>query len=323
MRHKKTITLFLALALTGVGVWYFQTIYYAAPVPTASTKLKSISSNAKDNSSGGIATAAQPSTGSTALASNDGSLGLFNEPVRSLMRSDKMAKVDYALLRVNTQCLAFMGRAMAANMVENSIAIEAKLSDSDKLLFGRATVDTRRAALSRSIEACSRLLEGSPVTADEMVAFNAQPNVAKWRTLAKAGQKENYRSDPAATLEFFEKVVSEPMLGSMEGFLYSGLSQSGELDKDYPAPQAVALRLLAVPFLLCQMGDDCRSGGIVNEQLCWQSGICGENVQDAILEHLRSQQINTAAFEQLVTRLRAKSEMISATIKQFNPQYRK
>lgn len=64
------------------------------------------------------------------------------------MRSDKMAKVDYALLRINTQCIAFNGVAMAANMVENTIAAEAKFSDSNKFLVGRSTVDTGRAALS-------------------------------------------------------------------------------------------------------------------------------------------------------------------------------
>ncbi len=96
----------------------------------------------------------------------------------------------------------------------------------------------------------------APITADEMAAFQAQPNAAKWRALVQSGQK-NFDADSAAALEFFEKIVSEPMLGSMEGFLYNGLSQSGELGKDYPAAQAAALRMLAVPFLLCQMGDDC------------------------------------------------------------------
>ncbi len=37
---------------------------------------------------------------------------------------------------------------MAANMVENTIAAEAKFSDSNKFLVGRSTVDTGRAALS-------------------------------------------------------------------------------------------------------------------------------------------------------------------------------
>ena len=156
-----------------------------------------------------------------------------------------------------------------------------------------------------------------------MTAFNAQPNTAKWRRLLKAGQKENFGTDFAATNEFFEKMVSEPMLGAIEAFFYAGLGQSGELGKEYPPQQAAALRLLAVPFLLCQMGDDCRSGGIVSEQLCWQSGICGENVQDAILAHLRNQQINTAAFEQYVATLRQKLEVAPQYLKKLAAPYGK
>ena len=100
------------------------------------------------------------------------------------------------------------------------------------------------------------------------------------------------------------------MFGALEAFLYSVISNSGALAKEYPPEQAAALRNLAIPLLLCQMGDDCRRGGIVSEQLCWQSGICGENVQDAILEHLRNQQINTAALEQFVTSLHQKLQKL-------------
>ncbi len=172
-----------------------------------------------ENGSVVATTGTHSGAGSNARAASNRSLGLFNEPVRSLMHSDKMAKVDYARLRVNTQCLAFTSGAMAANLVENSIEAEAKVSDTDKLLFGRASTATRRAALSRSIDACSKLFEGSQITADEMTAFNAQPNTAKWRRLLKAGQKENFGTDFAATNEFFEKMVSEPMLGAIEALL--------------------------------------------------------------------------------------------------------
>lgn len=289
--------------------------------------MSSASINLKPTSSAATAShsnaAASSSTELNARAANNSSLGLFNEPVRSLMRSDKMAKVDYARLRVNTQCLAFMNVGAATNTVENSTDAEAKLPDAEKPLFGRASLTTRRAALSRSIAACSRLYEGSPLSADEMVAFNAQPNTAKWRALVKAGQKENFGADMMATKEFMEKIVSEPMFGAMEALLYGRLINTAALEKDYPPEQAMALRILVVPFLLCQMGDDCRSGDIVSEQLCWQSGIFGENVQDAILENLRSQQINTAAFEQYVTTLRQKLEQASAYLKQFGGSFGK
>ena len=304
----------MGLAITAAGVWYFQTDKNTASVSAASTHLKPTLSAANAGRSNAVASSGAELK---ARAANDSGLGLFNESVRSLMRSDKMAKIDYAHLRVNTQCIAFMNVAAATQIVENSTDAEAKLGDDEKPLFGRASLTTRRAALARSIEACSRLFEGSPLSADEMVAFNAQPNTAKWRALMKAGQKENFGADIAASKEFIEKIVSEPMFGAMEAFLNPGLSQSAALAKDYPPEQAKALRMLVVPFLLCQMGDDCRGGGIVSEQLCWQSGICGENVQDAILENLRSQQINTAAFEQFVTTLRQKTEQTSAYLRQF------
>jgi hypothetical protein len=304
----------LGLAITGAGVWYFQTGNNAPSVSSALTNLKPASSATNTSHSNA---AASSSTDLQARAANNSSLGLFNEPVRSLMHSDKMAKIDYARLRVFTQCIAFMNVGAATHTVENSADAEAKLPDAEKPLFGHASLTTRRAALARSIAACSRLYEGSQLSADEMAAFNAQPNTAKWRALVKAGQKENFGADIAATKEFMEKIVSEPMFGAMEALLYGRLINSAALEKDYLPEQAMALRILVVPFLLCQMGDDCRSGGIVSEQLCWQSGIRGENVQDAILENLRSQQINTAAFEQFVTTLRQKTEQTSAYLRQY------
>lgn len=321
MRIKKTIYIFLGLAIIGAGVWYFQTSNKEdAAVSSAPTDLKPISV-AADIKHSSVVTSTSNELTSRAL--NNSGIGLFNEPVRSLLRSDKMAKLDYARLRVNTQCLSFLSPVGAAKTVEDSANAVAKLSETDKLLYGRATPATRQIALSRSIEACSKLFEGSPLSADEWVAFNAQPNTSQWRRLVKAGQKENFGSDAVATKEFMEKIISEPMLGAMEGFLYAGLANSGALTKDYPPEQASALRILAVPFLLCQMGDDCRSGGIVSEQLCWQSGICGENVQDAILEHLRSQQINTAVFEQFLMTMRQNLEKFPLYLKQLGLPFRK
>lgn len=318
MQFRKTIYIFLAIALVGAGVWYFQISYHEALGLPASPKLSTALAADKTQGGSGVAAAGTRSgVEFKGQAGNNNRLGLFDEPVRSLMRSDQMGKVDYARLRVNTQCLAFMSGLPGTDLVEQSIEREAKLGGKDKLLFGHAALATRQAAALRSIEACSKLFEGSMITADEMKAYNTQPNTSKWRTLAKAGQKQYFGNDPEATLEFFDKIVLEPMLGSMEAFLYVALSRSGELSKDYPAEQADALRTLAVPFLLCQMGDDCATGGIVNEQLCWQSGICGGNVQDAILEHLRSQQINTVAFEQFVTTLRQKLEIGPVYLKQL------
>lgn len=321
MRFKKIAYVFFGLAITGAGVWYFQTSNNAALVSSASTSLKPTSSASNASHSPAAASSSAELKVQTA---DDRPIGLFNESVRSLMRSDKMAKVDYARLRVTTQCLAFfMGVGPATHIVENSVDDEAKLGDYEKPLYGHASLTTRRAAVTRSIAACSRLFEGSRLSADEWAAFNAQPNTAKWRALVKGGQRENWGGDITATKEFMEKIVSEPMFGAMEAFLYTHITNSAALEKDYPPEQAMGLRILAVPFLLCQMGDDCRSGGIVSEQLCWRSGICGENVQDAILENLRSQQINTAAFEQFVTTLRQKTEQTSAFLKQFGGSFTK
>lgn len=307
MRYKKISFVFLALAIVGAVVCFFQ-IRKEPISPTVSTvPPQAILTSGLDNRVISDTSYGLKAAQSVALVEDKNRIGLFNQPVRSLMRSNNIAKVDYARFRVSTQCISLTHGENATKIVEDSALAESKLTNTELLSFGRATLENRLRALSSSKRECSKLYEGALLSVDENMAINAQPEIAEWRSILKTAMRQPFDPNLPETKAAIEKIMSGPMFGGLEALLNAKLSGE-ELTQAYSPQQAAAIQNFVVPILLCQMGDDCRSGGIVADQLCWQSGICGETVEVAILDHLRSHQIDPAALVHYITTIRSAIE---------------
>ena len=91
------------------------------------------------------------------------------------------------------------------------------------------------------------------------------------------------------------------MFGKIILSLYS-LDHSA-LDEAYGVKsEEMFFRDSVVTMLLCRLGENCDSSGILSEQLCWQSAICKPNVNayEAILANMRERGINTDALNDYV-----------------------
>lgn len=231
----------------------------------------------------------------------DGRLGAFNQNVTSLMRTNDPAKIDYARLRVSTQCLSTDHGVNATNAAWEAVATQSKLTGAELLLVGNATLAVRQEALARSIKICNRLREGSQDGDAESAAISAQSGFVQFQSIART-LREARDFNNNEVRDAVAKVVSGPMFGMLESLMYNKVDY-GELGKSYSSEQVAMLPTLATALVLCRMGDDCDQGGIVTEQLCWQNGICGANTEVAIWANLRARGFDTTALNQFVTRV--------------------
>ena len=228
-------------------------------------------------------------------------IGLFNESARSLMQSNVLAKIDYGRHRTFVECrsLAFYGDGVAA-IRANMLPIAAK-TDNSWLHYGDAADETRLKGFSRSVERCEKLFGAARYSSEEMVASSALPGVAQVEAIRATLRAANDFEDPK-TKAVLAHAVSEPLFSAVGSLLLNKLDYS-ELAKSYGENGAISLQNLVYELVLCRMGDDCDRGGIVTEQLCWASAICGDRVEDAIYANLRSRGLDTTALNQFVTRV--------------------
>ena len=230
----------------------------------------------------------------------DNRLGLYNESVRSLMRANSFAKVDYGLFQLQNVCRSFLQGEDGVTAVRSSPSLP-QARKSDELMIGNATEATRVAGFHRSRDKCTKLYEGVKLSQAELDAIGVQTNVVHYRTtLNTLGTARNFAS-PEITSALSDAVAG-PMFGALSPLLASKVDYI-ELVNAYGQERADALRSLTIPLVLCRMGDDCGSGGLVTEQMCWENGICGDGVEDAIFANLRDRGLDTTAFNQFVTRL--------------------
>lgn len=231
----------------------------------------------------------------------DGRLGAFDQTVASLMRTNDPAKIDYALLRVSTQCLSTDHGGDASNAAWEAAASQSKLTGAALLLVGNATPDVRQAAFIRSINVCARLREGSQDGDAERRAISPQPGFVQFQTIARTlREAKDFNSGEAR--DAIAKVVSGPMFGTLESLMYNKVDYS-ELGNAYSNEQVDMLPTLVTALVLCRMGDDCDPGGIVTEQLCWHNGFCGGSTEAAILANLRARGFDTNALNQFVAKI--------------------
>lgn len=152
----------------------------------------------------------------------------------------------------------------------------------------------RLAGFQRSLDKCTKLYEGAKLSQGEQDTVGALPSVMKYRAILSTLRSAKTFDDPD-TVAALSDAVSGPMFGALAPLLAFKLDYA-ELANAYGIEQLDALRTFTIPLVLCRMGDDCGPGGIVTEQLCWENGICGDRVEDAIFGTLRDRGLDTTVF---------------------------
>ena len=304
--YRKLLILASVGVAGGVMIWCGQEDVQQRPT-TASYVARSASGNNAESANNSSVVSILPADrqspttqalkGNQPRTRNDNGAGLFNESARTLMHSNVLAKIDYGRHRATLECrsLAYHGDGIGA-VRANTLPAE-----NTWLHFGDATEAMRLAGFSRSMEKCGKLFGGVRYSSEEMVATSALPGVAQVEAIRMTLRAADDFDDPKTKVALLQ-AVTEPMLSTLGSLLLNKLDYS-ELAKSYGENGATSLQNLVFELVLCRMGDDCDRGGIVTEQLCWQSGICGDRVEDAIFASLRDRGLDTTALNQFVTRV--------------------
>lgn len=216
------------------------------------------------------------------------------------MRSSNLAKIDYGFARLLTVCHSFRMGASGATRIRPFPPL-AQMEKGDELLAGNATVEERLAGFERSRERCSKLFDGAKLTDDEWDSIRTQPVFVQYLSVPHTfSAAKNF--DSPEVIAAVSTIVAGPMFGALDYLLFSRLDYT-ELANAYGNERGAPLMALTVQAVLCRMGDDCGPGGTVTEHICWQFGICGNRVEDAILANLHHRGLDTAAFNQFVFRV--------------------
>jgi len=229
---------------------------------------------------------------------DDNRLGIYNESVRSLMRSNNIAKVDYGSFQLRNVCRSFLHGQDGKTAVKRLLALP-QTDKGDALAIGNATEAERLAGFQRSLYKCTKLYEGARLTQNDQDEISALPSVLRYRAVLNSLRNAK-TFDGAETLAALSDAASGPLFGALSSLLSSKVDYT-ELVNAYGKEQIDALRSLTIPLVLCRMGDDCGPGGTVTEQLCWENGICGDYVDGAIFANLRDRGLDTVAYNRFVT----------------------
>ena len=307
----KSLVFVLFFVAAGLLIWCcrerwdgFTSIASPQAQPTSQNKVLvegSTSNNAANSPL--LPTDLQSSAGSTRSASTPrpslvGELGLFNENARALMRSSEPSKVDYGRMRLKLECLSFSLGGNGTELLRDYGPAASKPKGAYALIVGDASDAARMAGFSRSLEKCRDLYGGVPLTVSEIQLIDTLPTGTQYRAIRQT-LIDSKDFDSAETKAALSQVVTGPMFGALSSLLATSVDYS-DLLKSYRPEQVDALYLLAIPMVLCRMGDDCDRGGIVTDQLCWTNGICGDRVEEAIFANLRNHGLDTTAFSQFI-----------------------
>ena len=312
--NRRIFALLLFLAVLGTTIWWVSDVrpYFGEYLPSWAARQTPLE-NGTPSGTSRIAVArvqtqlddhrqaASMARTEKALDSRYYGSALFNESARSLLRSTEIAKVDYALLRLGTRCIAFPSRGDPVVAVRGRGLTLARVKGSDALVVGNASEETRGAGFTQSLDRCSAYFEGSALSDSELASIRMLPAVSQaLAIMRKLTATEDFNDESAKAA--LAQAVSGPMFGTLESLILSKVDYGG-LTSSYSQEQTDSLRTLIADIVLCRMGDDCARGGIVNAQLCWENGICGDRVEDAIFANLRDRGLDTTALNQFVTRV--------------------
>ena len=309
-RYRKSFGIALGCAVLGVAIWHVG----KSPEnrgSSASPRTSSASPGAPKGSNPVFVSPLPADTKSATLrtiigigsgigANND--LGLFGETARSLVRSNVLAKIDYGQHRAYMECTSLASGVDGNKLVKESVLPQRTDKNRDSYLhYGYASEEARLAGFSRSLERCRKIFEGARLSPEETLLIRALPKVKEYEII-RATLREANDFEESKTKVALVQAVTEPMFGALASLLINKLDYS-ELAKFYGETGASSLQNLVFELVLCRMGDDCGRGGIVTEQLCWESGICGEYTEEAIWTNLRDRGLDTTALNQFVTRV--------------------
>ncbi len=225
--------------------------------------------------------------------------------LRKLYASADLTNLDYAWSRLTPICNMALNQARERDKVLAKLSSDAannqKLSPRDPyyLSVGNASYQQRLIALDRFYELCNKSFDGTPLTSEELTRVSAQPSAQKYRAIASAASVELIDLNNVKIREALTTVVTTPMYDTLQGILLTKLDTS-PLSVAYSPEQIESFKALAAQILVCRLGDDCGPDGYTTLFTCRLNGICGNNYEDAVWDHLQARNIDTRAFRQFI-----------------------
>lgn len=227
------------------------------------------------------------------------SSNLFGTNLRRLLESSEATKIDYAALKIMTQCGAAIKATNSDVVLKQAINNESTLSGPILLTVGTAGYETRISAFNKFKDLCNAVLNGNAILGEEWDSKKKQPQMLVWKTVVRQVSEENIDIRSSQTKKALDLIVTTPMYGALESVLYAKLDYA-TLAGVYSDEQIRVLANVVVPILLCRLGDDCGPNGFQNLQMCRQNGICGSDLESAVWDQLQSRHLNIDPLRQFV-----------------------
>jgi hypothetical protein len=224
---------------------------------------------------------------------------------RNLYASNNLTNIDYAWRRLMPIC------TMSLKQVRDRDKVLAKMSlslaagqkptteDPSRLSTGTASHQQQVAAFDRFYELCNKSLDGIPATSEELNRISALPDVRRFHAIDRVVNAQVIDFNNVQIKGALETIVTTPMYDTLQGVLYSKLDSSS-LAGTYSAEQMDTLRGFAAQILVCRLGDDCGPDGYTTLFTCRLAGICGNNYEDAVWDHLKARNVDARAFRRFI-----------------------
>ncbi len=224
---------------------------------------------------------------------------------RKLIESNRLTNIDYAIRRLAAMCTKSLSDASDRKKTLDNLSLrmaeEQKPSPDDpsRLGVGKASFQQRVASLDELYEFCNKSFEGALLKSDEYARVNTRPDVQRFRAIDKAANPQVIDLSNIQTKEALETVVTTPLYATLQGILISHLDFS-TLAGNYSQEQIATLGIYASQIIVCRLGDDCGSNGYMTLFACQYGGICGNNFEEAVWDHLKDRNIDTRALRQFI-----------------------
>lgn len=300
----RLILAFAALVVLGLFSYWFFAVRHnpsAEPPSNGAIDIARRSPSTSSSTSQGASADLPASRGMDAKNNSTARAGLGKFPlrqdVRELVSSADMSRFDYGMLWASVNCTVLADDPRTPFVRE---LMEKQTSGAQYNAIGKGTLAAREAAASQARQACQDVFGSGRLSGEEYAALRATDRFVEYRRIRDLLEKDAALTDPASR-DAFASALKAPMFGTVYAQLLH--LDTSPLQQAYPRQLIPGLTPLAATAIVCRMGDDCGSGGLSTLNLCWLQGICGADVEAALVGYFVERGLDPAPFQQYVGRI--------------------
>lgn len=217
---------------------------------------------------------------------------------KDMLLSNDIGQIDYASMTLSLNCLSL--RTTEDAWLQQAEARTAQYKAAGDPLVGTAPLAARVAAYRRSRDLCNVFYPDGQPDDEFYRKVRDTPGFQRYRAIHTGLLEADFGAREGAAL--FKEAWDARMYSAVKRTLFERLELK-RFEGQFPEQAAFGILWYATDLLTCRMGDDCGADSIKARQLCWDSGICGGDVESAYKTHLRAAGVDADLFSRLVSEL--------------------